>query len=303
MLLYGHGERPSLSNIQELFQKGRILLQDLPQPSLEAKVLLLKSVSLAEEQFPSSLAEVRFFSSPEKKLSRKEERQFFKLVSKRRLGIPLAYLTGIKEFWSIPFRVSSGIFIPRPETELIIEKVLELTSRLNSGKTIVDIGTGCGNIAISLAKELPQAQIIATDISQKALKIAKLNAARQNISSVSFARGRLFNPLKKLGLEKNCDFIVSNPPYVSEEEWMRLQPEIKNHESKRAVVAGQRGLEFIQRLIQGSPRFLKAGGYLVFEIGEGQKDTVFSLFGLEWTEVKCYDDLNQVPRIVVGRKS
>lgn len=292
-----------MSTIQELFQKGRVLLQDLPQPSLEAKVLLLKSVSLVEEQFPSSLAEERFFSSPEKKLSRKEERQFLKLVSKRRLGFPLAYLTGTKEFWSIPFRVSPGIFIPRPETELIIEKVLELTSRPNSRKTIVDIGTGCGNIAISLAKELPQAQITATDISQKALKTARLNASQQKVSKITFARGRLFSPLKKLDLENECDFIVSNPPYVSEAEWKRLPLEIKNHESKRAVVAGEEGLEFIQRLIQGSPRFLKPGGYLVFEIGEGQKDNVLSFFGSEWSGVKSCNDLSQIPRVVVSRKA
>lgn len=292
-----------MSTIQELFQKGRILLKDLPQPSIEAKVLLLKSASLTEEQYPSYLDEVKFFSSPEKKLSRREERQFFKLVSKRRSGIPLAYLTGIKEFWSIPFNVTEGIFIPRPESELIIEKVLELDQEMNkSKKIIVDIGTGCGNIAISLAKELPQAQIIATDISRKALKLARLNASLQEVSNLTFAKGNLFSPLKKLKVEQKCDFIVSNPPYVSEKDWQKLPLEIKYHEAKEAVVSSEEGLEFIHKLILGAPVYLKPGGYLLVEIGEGQKEKVLSFFGYEWNEVKCYDDLSQIPRVIVAHK-
>jgi len=281
-----------LSTIQELFQKGRLLLQDLPLPELEAKLLFLKSSSLVEEQF---------YSSPEKKVSRKEERQFFKLVSKRRSGFPLSYLTGIKEFWSIPFRISHGIFIPRPETELIVEKVLELSSERE--ETIVDIGTGCGNIAISLAKEMPQVRIIATDISQKILKMARQNASLQKASGITFARGSLFLPLKKLGLEKRCDFIVSNPPYVSEEEWERLPLEIRNHEHKSAVKAGVTGLEVIHKLIQGAPLYLKPGGYLLIEIGEGQREDVISFFGSEWNEVKCYSDLSRIPRVVVAHRA
>lgn len=281
-----------MSTIQELFQKGRLLLQDLPLPELEAKLLFLKSSSLVEEQF---------YSSPEKKVSRKEERRFFKLVSKRRSGFPLSYLTGIKEFWSIPFRISPGIFIPRPETELIVEKVLELSSERE--ETIVDIGTGCGNIAISLAKEMPQVRIIATDISQKVLKMARQNASLQKASGITFARGSLFLPLKKLGLEKRCDFIVSNPPYVSEEEWERLPLEIRNHEHKSAVKAGVTGLEVIHKLIQGAPLYLKPGGYLLIEIGEGQREDVISFFGSEWSEVKCYSDLSRTPRVVVGQKT
>lgn len=281
-----------MSTIQELFQKGRSLLQDLPLPELEAKLLLLKSSSIAEEQF---------YSSPEKKVTRKEKRQFFKLVSKRRAGFPLSYLTGIKEFWSIPFRISSGVFIPRPETELIVEKVLELSAK--NEETIVDIGTGCGNITISLGKELPQARIIATDISQKALKKARLNASLQEVSRITFVRGSLFSPLKKLGVEKKCDFIVSNPPYVSEEEWRKLSLEIRNHESRNAMVAGVTGLEVIYKLIQGAAPFLKPGGYLLIEIGEGQREDVLSFFGSVWSEVKCYNDLAQIPRVIVGHKT
>jgi len=281
-----------LSTLQELFSKGKSLLKDLPHPDLEVKLLLLESTSIQEEQF---------YSFPENKLSRAEERRFYKLVSKRLTGYPLAYLTGVKEFWSIPFRVSPGVLIPRPETELIVEKVLELSSRDN--ETMVDIGTGCGNIAVSLAKELPQARIVAIDKAQKALRLAKLNASRQKISNIIFARGSLFSALPRLGLEGKCDFIVSNPPYVTEEEWTKLDIEIRDHEPKSALVAGKSGLEVINKLVQGAAHYLKTGGCLLVEIGAGQKDKVQSFFDSSsvWEKVNFFKDLNGISRVAVGK--
>lgn len=281
-----------MSTLQELFSKGKSLLKDLPNPALEVKLLLLESTSIQEEQF---------YSFPENKLSRAEERRFYKLVSKRLTGFPLPYLTGVKEFWSIPFSVSPGVLIPRPETELIVEKVLELSLREN--ETIVDIGTGCGNIAVSLAKELPQARIVATDTAKKALRLAKLNASRHKISNIIFARGSLFSALKKLRLEGKCDFIVSNPPYITEEEWPKLDVEIKNHEPKSALVAGKSGLEVISKLIQRAPPYLKPGGFLLVEIGIGQRDKVLSFFDSSsvWEKVNFFKDLNGISRAVVGK--
>lgn len=294
--------------IQELFHKGKSLLNDLPQSALEAKILLLKCLAIEEEEF---------LSHPERKVSRKEERDFYKLTSKRLAGFPLAYLTGTKEFWSIPFRVSSGVLIPRPETELVVEKVLELvaqnravdlmnqvrTNQAASPEVIVDIGTGCGNIAVSLAKELPQARIFATDNSRKPLKVARLNSSLLETDNITFAGGSLFSPLRRFRLMNKCDFIVSNPPYVSEKEWTNLSGEIRNHEPKKALVAGETGLEVIKELIKGSPRFLKNGGYLVFEIGESQEKKVLSFFNSSWEEVRSFNDLTQIPRVIVARYS
>lgn len=281
-----------MSTLQELFLKGRSLLKDLRNPDLEAKLLLLESASIQEKQF---------YSFPENSLTRAEERRFYKLVSKRLTGTPLAYLTGVKEFWSIPFTISPGILIPRPETELIVEKVLELSSRKN--ETIVDIGTGCGNIAVSLAKELPQARIVATDTAMKALKLAKLNVSRQKISNIIFSRGSLFSALPRLRLEGKCDFIVSNPPYVSEEEWPKLDIEIREHEPKSALVAGKSGLEVINKLIQGAPPYLKPGGCLLLEIGIGQREKVLSFFdsGAVWEKVIFFKDLNGISRVAMGK--
>ncbi len=212
----------------------------------------------------------------------------------------MAYLTGYKEFWSIPFRVNDDVLIPRPESELIVEKVLKLAARNN--ETIVDLGTGCGNLAIALAKELPEANIIATDISRKALKMARLNAKLQGMSRVRCVRGNLFSPLEKIGLRQKCDFIVSNPPYVTELEWEALSDGIRNHEPKKALMAGKTGLEVINPIIKNAPRFLKPGGFLVLEIGEGQKERVLPLFDAEWQSVKSHNDLSKIPRVIVGKK-
>ena len=222
------------------------------------------------------------------------------MVSKRVEGMPLAYVIEEKEFWSIPFKVFPGVLIPRPETELLVEKVIELSS--GRKELIVDVGTGAGNIALSLAKELPKAEIVATDVLQEALDAAEMNAALQKITTITFVKGSLFEPLEELQLQKKCDFVVSNPPYVSENEWRSLQEEIVKHEPKMALVAGKGGLEFIEKLIEGAPTFLKPGGTLCFEIGFGQRDDVLSLFGDKWDDPQCFDDLSGIPRLITARQ-
>lgn len=248
----------------------------------------------------ASLAEETFYAFPARKLSRVQERKFYRLLSKRLAGFPLAYITGKKEFWSISFRVCPGVFIPRPETELLVESVAGLSKK--EGELIVDIGTGAGNIAISLEEELPTAKIIAMDVSRKALKTSRVNASLQENSRINFLLGSLYAPLKKLELEGKCDFIVSNPPYVPAADWDNLQIEVKNHEPKRALVAGRSGLEFIRRLIQGAPKFLSPGGYLLFEIGSGQEEDVSVLFGEGWEGVHSRKDLNGIPRVIIARR-
>jgi release factor glutamine methyltransferase len=282
------------------------------------------------------MGEEEFYADGERNVGRGEERQFLRLVSRRLSGVPLAYLTHEKEFWSLNFAIYPGVLIPRPESELIVEKVVRLASQMNEpasekdktsdsaskekktnksaskkGKAdknhadsqnslIADIGTGCGNIAMSIAKELPDAQIVATDISKTALKVARLNSQKLGVSNVIFPYGSLFAPLERFKLQGKCDFIVSNPPYVSHKEWETLQPEVRDFEPKRALVAGKTGLEFIQKLVKGAPQYLKPVGYLLFEIGYGQKDEVLCLLNTsnDWRSIQCFDDLNAIPRVV-----
>lgn len=279
-----------MHTVQGLFLKGKLLLKNVSDPSLDAKLLILRSLGITEESF---------YSYPERGVSKSQELKFLRLIARRRDGMPLAYVLEEKEFWSIQFKVFPGVLIPRPETELLIEKVIELSSKRK--ELIVDIGTGAGNVSVSLAKELPRARIVATDVSHQALELAKQNAHFQKISTIRFARGSFFTPLKKLGLQKKCDFIVSNSPYISEKEWETLPEEIKNHEPKRALVAGESGLECIKKLIQQAPAFLSPRGYLCLEMGCDQKERVLPFFEGAWQDPQCFEDLNGIPRVVIAQ--
>jgi len=282
-----------LSSIRELLFQGRRLLRHLPHtdPGLESRLLLQKAAGLAE---------LDVLSASERPVPANAGRRFLKLVEERRARVPLAYLTGEKEFWSIPFKVFPGVLIPRPETELLVEKVIELSSKKR--EWIADIGTGSGNIAVSLAKELPKARIIAADISRRALKAARFNAERQKVASIAFVEGNLFRGLLNVVSRGSVDFIVSNPPYVSAREWRTLEPEIRLFEPKRALVPGPTGFEFIRRLVRGAPDFLRSGGRLLFEVGQGQAGRVLSLFDSRWADVEIIKDLRGIPRLVAARK-
>lgn len=279
-----------MRTLEDIFNQGKTQLSRLPHPELDAKILLCESASISLEQF---------HASPEIKVTNNQADHFFRLIKKRLQSFPLAYLTGKKEFWSFEFTVSSEVLIPRPETELIVELAISLSSQTG---TIVDIGTGCGTIAVSLAKELPKTRVVATDISKRALETAQFNAKTYELDRIEFYQGSLLAPLRKLKLEDNCDIIVSNPPYVSEDEWKKLSPEITEHEPKKALVAGQSGLERIEGLVNQAPTYLKSGGFLIFEFGAGQKEKVLNIFGSEWTDVRSYSDLYGIPRVMVARK-
>ncbi len=279
-----------MRTLENIFNQGKTQLSRLPHPELDAKILLCESASISLEQF---------HAAPEIKVTNNQADHFFRLIKKRLQSFPLAYLTGKKEFWSLEFAVSSEVLIPRPETELIVELAISLSPQTG---TIVDIGTGCGAIAVSLAKELPRTRVVATDISKRALETAQFNAKTYKLDRIEFYHGSLLAPLRKLKLEDNCDIIVSNPPYVSEDEWDELSPEITEHEPKKALVSGQTGLERIEGLINQAPTYLKSGGFLIFEFGAGQKEKVLNIFGHEWIDVRSCSDLYGIPRVVVACK-
>jgi len=274
----------------DLYRDGVALLGERPQALLEAKVLLLRAAAIDE---------ARYLAAPDRPLSPRTEAFFQRLVARRLAGAPLAYLTGVKEFWSIPFEVSPSVLVPRPETEALVEKVLELSSR--EDESIVDVGTGSGCIAVALAKELPRARVQAVDVSERALRVARRNAARHKARRVQFLRSDLLAAFRGTGAK--FDFIVSNPPYVSRGEWEALPAEVRDFEPRRALFAGESGLELIERLVRRAGTFLKPGGYLVFEIGEGQRDQVLGLFGKRWTEIETAWDLAGKPRVITARRA
>ncbi len=266
-------------------------LKSYPRPDLEARLLLEKAASWETKDLV-----INFDLPCRADLIRRYKR----LLQQRKRGCPLALILGKKEFWSLPFKVKKGVFIPRPETEVLVELALKLP--WNERGLVADIGTGCGVIACTIANERPEAKIIATDISRRAISLARENAEKLGLKNIKFIAGSFFQPLQKMGLEHQLDLIISNPPYVSEDQWPSLSREIREYEPKRALVAGSSGLEFIFKLIEEAPVFLRPEGLLVFEFGLGQLNPILSFLEKEgWKEVFWERDLAGIPRAVAAR--
>jgi release factor glutamine methyltransferase len=273
---------------------SRLAAAQVGSPRMNAELLLM---------FTLGCDRAYLFAHPERELTTEEQTRYQEAVTLRTSGVPAQYITGHQEFWGMDFIVSSGVLIPRPETEHAIETVLDLAgagrapSPANSLR-IVDVGTGSGCIALALAKELPQAEIHATDISPAALEIARANAARhQSESRVHFHQTDLLQ-----GLDPGVfDFVVSNPPYVGESEEDQVQLEVRKFEPRTAVFAGPTGLEVIERLIPQAQVALKPGGWLVMEISGTIAESVKRLLS-GWQKVQITNDLQGIPRIAYTQK-
>jgi release factor glutamine methyltransferase len=229
------------------------------------------------------------------------------LVERRAAGEPVQYLTGHQEFYGLDFFVSPDVLIPRPETELLVEQALKIVDTQGLKRPlIVDVGTGSGCIAITLAVNLLNARLIAIDASDRALIIGLNNAAKhQVIDRIEFLEGDLLKPLVNRGLEASVDLIVSNPPYVDEDLKSSIQREVRDWEPHGALFGGVNGIEFYRRLVSECPEYLKSGGHLLFEIGCGQLEAIEGMLAgspsLKLVEVT--NDLQGIPRTLTMIKS
>jgi release factor glutamine methyltransferase len=243
------------------------------------------------------------YAHPERELSVDEARRYEHALAERERGVPAQYITGHQEFWGMDLVVSPAVLIPRPETEHVVESVVNLLRGSGNPKPearslIVDVGTGSGAIALALAKELPQAEIFATDISVQALEIARANAARLQLDSgIHFKNSDLL-----AGFEGEFfDCVVSNPPYVGDSEEDQVQLEVRKFEPRNAVFSGYKGTEVIERLIPQAYAALKPGGWLVMEISGTIADDVKELLR-DWNQVQIKPDLQSIPRVALARK-
>lgn len=293
----------------------RLTEEHVPSPRMNAEILLM---------FILNCDRAYLYAHPERELSTDERLRYDAALAERARGVPAQYITGHQEFWGMDLIVSPAVLIPRPETEHLVEAVLELhaadlrqrTSDLKHGTTavtskvqrprsgfrIADVGTGSGCIALALAKELPQAEIYATDISAAALEIARANAARHQLQSrIHFREADLLAIPDPAVENSSFDFIVSNPPYVGESEEDQVQLEVRSFEPRNAVFAGRTGSEVIARLIPQAQAALRPGGWLVMEISGTIAAEVRRLL-VTWTDIQIRPDLQSIPRVAQARK-
>jgi release factor glutamine methyltransferase len=252
--------------------------------------------------FLLGLERISLYTNYDRVLEAEELAKFKELIKRRVSGEPAQYITGEAQFFSLDLKVNKQVMIPRSETELLVEEALKLIS---PQAIIVDLGTGAGNIALALAKNAPAVRIFATDISKDALQLAEENARIHGPEKqVSFHRGNLFEALAGLSLEGKVDIIVSNPPYVSEREYDKLPPEVREWEPKEALLASEEGLEFHRRIISGAGSFLKPGAWLLLEIGAGQAAKIGEIFARSsiFETPEFVRDYGEIERVAKARR-
>lgn len=289
-----------MATYREAWRQGADHLQGggVETPLLDSEILLRYLAGKSREEFYRDLGE----PLPAALLAR-----FTELLAERARGVPVAYLTGTKEFFGLEFKVTPAVLIPRPETEVLVERALELARlrELPPQPCILDIGTGSGAIAVALAVHLPEAAVVATDISAAALAVARENAVRHKVEErINFRQGDLWEALAPGGgdsLGLLFDLVVSNPPYIPEPELEKLSPEVKR-EPRLALAGGLDGLNFYRRLAAGVSTYLAPGGWVLLEVGQGQAAAVGALLAQIGLAVfpPCRD-LAGRERVVQGR--
>ena len=281
---------------------ARLRAAEVPSHTLAAELLLMHTLGRDRAWL---------YAHPEEPLASEIVDEYFNLITRRASGTPTQYLTGKQEFWGLEFEVTPAVLIPRPETEHVIEVALERIGQRKQGRLlrVVDVGTGSGCLAVALARELPEAEVFATDVSQAALEVARRNAVRLGVGErIQFIEGNLLDPFLTAWPDSSSarfDLIVSNPPYIGLAEREKLPREIREHEPAAALFGGKRGTEIYAPLIDQAAKLLVGGGSLVVELGDGALDVVQDLFDSRpaWMRVAVTMDLAGIPRVFAADRS
>lgn len=275
--------------IKEAIRKGMILLKtnNIQEPNLKSRLLM---------QYILNKPRQYMLIHDNEELTNKQEKAYLENIEKMIKGVPLQHITHSQEFMKMNFYVNENVLIPRPDTEILVEEVINIAKKTNA-KKILDLCTGSGAIAISLAKYIENSQITAVDISEEALRIAKLNAVNNNVEDkITFVKSDLFENIVK----EKYDIIVSNPPYIKKDFMKKLDKEVQQ-EPYIALDGGYDGLDFYRKIISEGYQYLKFKGYLCMEIGYDQKQEVFDIIKSQEKYSNTYSkiDLGGNDRIVV----
>jgi release factor glutamine methyltransferase len=297
----------------------RLDAADVGSPRMNAEVLLM---------FVLGADRAYLYAHPERELTPQEAARYEEVLAQRATGMPSQYITGHQEFWGLDFVVSPAVLIPRPETEHLVEAVLELARGVQRPK-LVDVGTGSGCIALAVAHELRDAEVYAVDLSAEALEIVRANAVRLQLDKrVRFLRCNVLEPVLAepsaaipdrhavipsedfspsrgtcFSELRDFDFVVSNPPYVAFSEADKVQKSVQEFEPRMAVFAGLHGTDVIVPLVEQAHRALKSGGWLALEIGYSMRDEVLNLLSpTMWEDIRVVPDLQGIPRVVMAKR-
>ena len=284
-------------NIKTLLNKTTKFFKEknIPNPRLDAEVLLADLLDMER---------IKLYVNFDYPLTKDELTEYRERVVRRAKREAVSYITGHKEFMSLDFEVEKGVLIPRPETELLVENILDYFEEEEiEAPNIVEVGPGSGAIMISLGHYLPKAKILGIDISQKAVKLTRKNIKKHELEDrLKVNKGDLLQPLLKRDTQ-NVDLVVSNPPYISDEDMENLQPEVKK-EPKLALAGGKDGLEVYKKLIPQAGSVLKKGGLLALEIGYDQGDRLKKFINEsgEYKDVEIKEDYNGKDRMIFASK-
>lgn len=279
-------------NISTAVATASLILQnaEIPEPRREASALL--AFVLRKEP-------VFLIAHPEYQLIADESSVFDTIIRRRAAREPFHYITGQKEFFGLAFKVSPAVLIPRPETEILVEEAIKLLRPVQNAE-FYEIGVGSGCISISILSGVPDGSAVAVDISEAALDVAAQNAERHNVTErVELITADLF-----AGLNRKFDAIVTNPPYIPDNELEVLQAEVKTYEPHSALFGGSDGLDIIRRIVNEAPYFLHPNGFIMIEIGFGQAEKVRRMFSIApWKDLRFLDDQQGIHRTVFARLS
>lgn len=272
-------------NVKEAIKYGIDNLKNIDDKSLKVRLILSHFMNVEKNYL---------ITHDDEELSNEIEEKYKQGIEKLSKDVPLQYITNTQEFYGMKFKINENVLIPRYDTEILIEETLKLAKDQDK---ILDMCTGSGIIAITLAKNVEKANVFACDISLEALRVAKENNELHN-ANVKFINSNLFENIE----EKNFDIIVSNPPYITEKEMQELENQVKK-EPELALYGGVDGLDFYRKITENAKEYLKKEGLLIFEIGYKQKEDVSKiLIENKFKNIKCVKDLQGLDRVIIGEK-
>lgn len=319
------GQKEKIKSYLKAMARNRVNFDELPKEeisvpkerdcTLENRALLQKSIDyLAKNDVIDSRLDAEYIFAHvlkvkrtilsmnlRKEISLAEKEEIKDLLYKRaKEKKPLQYLLGEWEFYGLPFKVDERVLIPRADTEILVEQCKFILNEIENPK-VLDIGTGSGAISVTIAKEIPSATVLGADISGDALEVAVENRKINNVeSNLKFIKSDVFSNIKDM----DYDMIISNPPYIPQEEYEELMPEVKKHEPQRALTDNGDGYYFYKKISEEAPKYLKDGGYLAFEVGYNQAQEVSELMKKSGFQIiAIVKDYGGIERVVIGRKS